>query len=84
VGPPVNTTAHGPYVLTLQPAASTKTFDRSEFRMHGDSKEAPGCASEGCVIMPRPVREQVWKSGDPALEVVAEIPTPVPAQDKRK
>ena len=34
--------------------------------------------------MTRAVREQVWESGDPDLEVVAEISTPVPAEDKRK
>ena len=82
-GPPVNTEDHGPYVLTLMPDATTKTFDRSEFRMHGDSKESPGCASHGCVIMPRSVREQVWKSGDRNLDVVPESPQG-PALDKSK
>jgi hypothetical protein len=75
VGPPVNTPAHGPYVLRLQPAAGTNTFGRSGFLMHGDSIEAPGCASHGCIIMPRPVREKVWKSGDIRLEVVPALPT---------
>jgi len=75
VGPPVNTAEHGPYVLELQPAENTDTFGRSGFLMHGDSLEAPGCASRGCVIMPRAVREQVWTSGDTALEVVAEFAT---------
>ncbi len=75
VGPPVNTAAHGPYVLTLQPAPGTNTFGRTGFLMHGDSIEAPGCASHGCVIMPRTVREQVWNSGDTELEVV---PAPAP------
>lgn len=84
VGPPVNTAEHGPYVLTLRPEANTKTFDRAEFRMHGDSKESPGCASHGCVIMPRSVREQVWKSGDRDLEVVAEISSHDPARAKSK
>lgn len=69
-GPPEDTKDHGPYVLTLKPAAHTDTFGREGFRMHGDSKEHPGCASEGCIIMPRVVREQVWKSGDRGLEVV--------------
>ena len=41
VGPPVNTADHGPYVLTLKPAADTPTFGRSGFLMHGDSKESP-------------------------------------------
>ena len=73
VGPPINTRGHGPYVLRLEPAASTTTFGRSGFLMHGDSIESPGCASHGCVILPRTVREQVWNSGDTELEVVPEI-----------
>jgi len=75
VGPPVNTAGHGPYVLTLEPANGTNTFGRSGFLMHGDSIEAPGCASHGCVIMPRAVREQVWNSGDRDLQVVAIMAT---------
>jgi hypothetical protein len=71
VGPPIDTPEHGPCVLRLQPCATTATFGRSGFLMHGDSKESPGCASHGCVIMPRNVREQVWQSGDRELEVVA-------------
>jgi len=73
-GPPVDTRDHGPYVLRLQPALQTETFGRSGFLMHGDSIESPGCASHGCVIMPRPVRERVWNSGDRDLKVVAESP----------
>lgn len=83
VGPPVNTSEHGPYVLTLKPSADTPTFGRDGFLFHGDSKESPGCASHGCV-MPRSVREQVWKSGDRDLEVVAEIPTQDPAEGRSK
>jgi hypothetical protein len=73
-GPPANTAEHGPYVLRLTPGEETDTFGRSGFLMHGDSKNAPGTASHGCVIVARPVREQVWESGDRDLEVVAEIP----------
>jgi hypothetical protein len=80
-GPPANTADHGPYVLTLKPEADTQTFGRSGFLMHGDSIDSPGCASQGCVIMPRPIREQVWKSGDRNLEVVAEIPAARPANE---
>jgi type VI secretion system (T6SS) effector TldE1-like protein len=74
-GPPLDTPDHGPYVLKLEPAPSTNTFGRSGFLMHGDSKEHPGCASKGCVIMQRPIREQVWNSHDTDLEVVAEFQT---------
>jgi hypothetical protein len=72
-GPPVNTAEHGPYVLALKPNAETNTFGRSGFLMHGDSVQTPGHASQGCIVMPRPVREQVWNSGDRDLKVVAEI-----------
>jgi hypothetical protein len=75
VGPPVNTAAHGPYVLTLTPAQATNTFGRSGFLMHGDAVNAPGTASRGCIIMPRTAREQVWNSGDTDLEVVPELAT---------
>jgi hypothetical protein len=83
-GPLVNTAEHGPYVLTLKPSADTPTFGRDGFLPHGDSKESPGCASHGCVIMPRSVREQVWESGDRDLEVVAEIPRPDSAKAEDK
>jgi type VI secretion system (T6SS) effector TldE1-like protein len=73
VGPPVSTEQHGPYVLKLEPGADTETFGRTEFLMHGDSRQSPGNASHGCIIMPRATREQVWNSGDRDLEVVAEL-----------
>ena len=76
VGPPVNSEKHGPFVLRLEPAHETETFGRAGFLMHGDSKDAPGKASQGCVILPRAVREQVWNSGDQDLKVVAEIQVP--------
>jgi len=72
-GPPIDTKDHGPYVLRLNPTSETETHGRSGFLMHGDSKESPGCASQGCVIMPRAVREEVWNSGDHDLDVVSRI-----------
>ena len=73
-GPPVDTKSHGPYVLRLIPEPETETFGRSGFLMHGDSKEHPGTASEGCIIVPKAVREKVWKSGDRELTVIADHP----------
>jgi len=75
VGPPFNSADHGPFVLRLDPDPTTRTFGRSGFLMHGDSVEAQGCASRGCIILPRAVRERVWSSGDTELEVVAEFQT---------
>lgn len=83
-GPPVDTRDHGPYVLRLEPAGNTETFGRDGFLMHGDSREHPGSASHGCVILPRTVREDIWKSGDRELQVVAEIPADGPEKDGRK
>jgi hypothetical protein len=73
VGPPFNSPDHGPFVLRLEPNTGTPTFGRSGFLMHGDSIEAQGCASRGCIILPRTVRELVWQSGDTDLEVIVEF-----------
>ena len=81
-GPPVDSKDHGPYVLKLNPESSTDTHGRSGFLMHGDSKEHPGSASHGCIILTRAAREKVWQSGDRDLEVVAEIPDPKTADGK--
>lgn len=70
-GPPRDTPTHGPYVLTLTSMAGVDTFGRSGFLIHGDSIPAPGTASEGCIVLPRPIRESIWLSGDRALEVIA-------------
>lgn len=69
VGPPVDYPTHGPYVLHLEPAAGTNTFGRSGFLCHGDAVGRPGTASEGCIVMGRFVREQIWNSGDRDLIV---------------
>lgn len=70
-GPPVDTETHGPFVLHLNPNSGTEVFERSGFLMHGDSVEHPGLASEGCIIMSRAIREQVWNSQDNQLTVTA-------------
>ena len=70
IGEPSDTKTHGPYVLHLTPDAANEMYGRSGFLIHGDSVVNPGTASEGCIIQPRAVREQVWNSGDRDLEVV--------------
>lgn len=61
----------GPCTLILEPEPGTVTFGRSQFRIHGDSIAHPGTASHGCIILPRTVRDAVWRSRDRTLEVVA-------------
>ncbi|HWG19170.1 MAG TPA: tlde1 domain-containing protein [Terracidiphilus sp.] len=70
IGQPFSSSAHGPFVLPLDPDPANDMCGRSGFLIHGDSIEHPGAASEGCIIMPRPVRESVWNSGDRLLTVV--------------
>lgn len=60
----------GPLTIVLDPMPGTDTLSRSAFRIHGDSIAHPGEASHGCIILPRPVRQRIWDSGDHALEVV--------------
>lgn len=59
----------GPFTIALNPAEGTDTLGRADFRVHGDSISHPGEASHGCIILPRPVREKIWSSGDRNLTV---------------
>ena len=74
VGPPYDSKSVGPYALKVF-ADDGKLDDthartgRGAFRIHGDNKT--GTASEGCIILPRAIRERIWNSGDRDLEVVA-------------
>lgn len=68
-GKPVMQSHLGPYAIPLIPDPNNEMFGRSAFYMHGDSIQKPGCASEGCVIVPRSVRERFVKSGE-TLKVV--------------
>ena len=64
------TSTHGPDVLVLVPDAANQMFGRSGFLIHGDSKEHPGDASEGCIILSSQIRLFIWASRDHILEVV--------------
>ncbi len=60
----------GPGTIVLIPEPGTDTKGRSEFRVHGDNKT--GTASEGCIILPRSVRDLIWDRRDksPLIEVI--------------
>lgn len=45
---------------------------RTEFLIHGDSKENPGMASKGCIILDKVVRKKIAESGITKLKVVKE------------
>lgn len=75
IGAPYNSKNVGPFALPLY-AVDGKLDDvhaptgRSAFRIHGDSARNPGNSSNGCIILSRVVREQIWRSGDHELQVV--------------
>lgn len=76
VGTPHDTLTHGPFVLPLTPDPANEMFGRGNFLVHGDSKVAPGTASEGCIIQARDVRERLNASLDKQLRVVSGLPIP--------
>lgn len=62
---------HGPFVLRLEADPENEMFDRDGFLIHGDSIEHPGYASKGCIVLSRPIREQIAQSLDQRLRVFA-------------
>lgn len=64
---------HGPFVLPLTALHGTETFGRDGFLIHGDRIDAPGTASQGCVILPKPIRQQIAASGDVHFHVQESI-----------
>lgn len=67
--PPCDSPATGPFTMPLIPDPENQMWGRSGFCVHGDTTP-PGNASEGCVILPRSVRESMWASADHQLTVV--------------
>lgn len=70
IGVPFTSPKSGPVTMALSPEPGTDTYGRSGFEMHGDSKEHPGQASHGCIIMPPWVRKLVAAALDRELLVV--------------
>jgi len=70
MGTPVAQSRLGPFAIPLIPDPANEMFGRGDFYIHGDRIGAPGCASDGCIIMPRQVRNLIWASSVHTLEVV--------------
>lgn len=62
----------GPFAIPLIPDARNEMFGRRGFFVHGDTNPS-GNASEGCIIMPRAVREEMYASPDKQLNVVERL-----------
>ncbi|HEU5411778.1 MAG TPA: tlde1 domain-containing protein [Candidatus Acidoferrales bacterium] len=71
IGAPFDSLEHGPFAMRLAPDAANEMFGRSGFLMHGDSREHPGCASRGCIILPLEARRAVAASADRELRVLS-------------
>jgi hypothetical protein len=65
-----NSAKVGPFAIILDPAPGTNAFGRSGFRVHGDNAKGDQSASEGCVIVPRNIRDDMWQLKDHVLDVV--------------
>lgn len=70
-GTPVPQSHLGPFAIPLIPDPSNDMLGRSDFYCHGDTTPS-GNASEGCIIMPRAIRNAMWASPDHQLQVVAD------------
>jgi hypothetical protein len=57
----------GPQTLNVDAAAGTDTHGRDAFRIHGNN--ARNDASQGCIIMPRNVRDAISNAGGATLRV---------------
>ena len=59
----------GPLTMDLT-SIGHKALGRTHFRIHGDNKQMNFTASDGCIILSRPIRARIANSGDTRLEVV--------------
>lgn len=82
LGRAVDDPEHGPCAIPLTSSANNQMFNRAGFWIHGDSKEHPGQASHGCVILDRKIREVIDASDDKRLRVLAFHPTRNPSQEE--
>lgn len=61
----------GPYAIPLIPDKQNIMFGRGDFYCHGDTTPS-GNASEGCIIMPRFVRNAMYTGTSRRIQVVVE------------
>jgi hypothetical protein len=60
----------GPFVAPLAPLGHD-AHGRCAFFIHGDNALGDRSASHGCIVLIRPLREAIARSGDHDLEVLA-------------
>lgn len=62
------TTSKGKCTMALSPVGHNAR-GRTNFLIHGDSRDCPGSASEGCIVLPLDIRKRIADSGDISLMV---------------
>ena len=60
----------GPDAIPLTPDPENDMRGRGDFFIHGDHIGAPGCASNGCIIMSRATRRLLIASEDRQIQVI--------------
>jgi len=71
IGDPVEHSHLGPFALPLTPSPKNDMFGRDGFFMHGDNFHGNNSASDGCIIMPRNIREMAYNSDDRLVVVIS-------------
>lgn len=71
IGQPRDDEEVGKFAMPLTPSPDNTMFGRSEFFIHGDNPKLNHTASDGCIILIRPLREAIASSGDTELLVTA-------------
>jgi len=61
---PVEHSHLGPYAIPLKPSNLNTMYGRDGFYCHGDNAKMDESASDGCIIMPRAVREEMYEATD--------------------
>lgn len=71
IGPAFTHPLAGPVTMRLTPDPANNMHGRDGFMMHGGFGPGDYTASEGCIVMPRTIRDAVAASADRVLVVVA-------------
>lgn len=70
IGTAVEHTQLGPDAIPLTPDPSNDMRGRRGFYIHGDKIGAPGCASDGCIILSHATRLLLMASTDRQISVI--------------
>lgn len=71
IGPAFDHPEKGPIVMRVRPKPGNQMFGRSGFLIHGDNKALNHTASNGCIILGKPIRTKIAASPDRDLTVTA-------------